>query len=412
MSNAANTLHDTKTEVELTAEQLIGLGRIGHTANQVAELLKLSQSVLADLRDSIDVDAITDRIGPEMDALIQTLSEIMRLLNVQSLQDLQHRLHLGLKTIQRSHALEATPEVLMLVGSLHESGLLRVLPPILTQLRGITGELDSEQLGERLASANQSLSYWVDTAREGLRIAREQIGELNIPDQLAKLEELADQWWHIALRAKAIAQGNAETLGDRIEWLLGYAESLSGQISPVLGALSELAPDLIESIDFSSVATKITNGAIEWFEIGMNTRAFVKGDSPSLADRIRLMLEGAREAGLDQIIPDFIGMLGTVNRTGILRKLNLVLGTLEPHMPDDAELRRWLEQGAMLAQRYQPQIAGALPALDGALKAIEGTEQKGGGLFGLLGIVFSRKTQFVLRFVIEFAYRFLRGNKS
>ncbi|OBS08629.1 hypothetical protein [Acidihalobacter prosperus] len=411
MSNAARTLQDAAPGVELTADQLTGLGRIGDTANQVTDLLKMSQTVLEDLRDGIDVDAIADRIGPEMEALIQTLGEVMRVLGIDSVQSLHEKVHNGVQTLEESRAIEAAPELIALVGSLHESGLLKLLPPILTQLRGLTGSIDAERLGERLAGLNASLAYWADTAREGLRIAGDQLGELDVPAQLAKLEDLADQWWHIALRAKRLAQGDAETLGDRVEWLVGHAERLSGQIGPVVGALAELAPEALKSVDFSTVAAKITNGAVEWIEIGMQAHALVKGDSESLAARVRAMLEGAREAGLDQMIPDLMGMLGTVNRTGLLRKLNMLLTTLEPHIPADAELKRWLEQGTTLAQRYQPQIAGALPALDGALKAMEGTEKKGGGLFGLLGIVFSRKTQYVLRFAIEFAYRFLRGNK-
>lgn len=411
MSNAARTLQDAVTGVELTAEQLSGLGKIGETANQVTDLLKMSQTVLEDLRDGIDVDAIADRIGPEMEALVQTLGEIMRLIEVDSVQTLHEKVHASVQTLQASHVIEAAPELLALIGSLHDSGLLKLLPSILTQLGGVTDGIDADRLGERIAGFNASLSYWADSAREGLRIAGDQLGELDIPGQLAKLEDLADQWWHIALRAKRLAQGDAESLGDRVEWLLGHAERLSAQIGPVVGALAELAPEALKSIDFSTVAAKITSGAIEWIEIGVQAHGLVKGDSESLAARVRLMLEGAREAGLDQMIPDLMGMLGTVNRTGLLRKMNMLLSTLEPHMPADDELKRWLEQGTVLAQRYQPHIAGALPALDGALKAMEGTEKKGGGIFGLLGIVFSRKTQYVLRFAIEFAYRFLRGNK-
>lgn len=411
MSNAARTLQEAASGVELTPEQLAGLGKVGDTANQVTELLSMSQTVLEDLRDGIDVDAIADRLGPEMEALIQTLREIMRLVDVDSVQTLHERVHAGVLNLQESRVMEAAPELLALVGSLHESGLLKLLPPILAQLKGLTESVDAELLGERLAGLNTSLSYWAETAREGLRIAGEQLSELDLPDQVAKLEDMADQWWHIALRAKKLAQGDADTLGARVDWLLGHAERLSGQIGPVVGALAELAPEAVKSIDFTTIASKITSGAIEWIEIGVQAQAFVKGDSESLAARVRAMLEGTREAGLDQMIPDLMGMLGTVNRTGLLRKLNLLLGTLEPHIPADDELKRWLEQGTVLAQRYQPQIAGALPALDGALKAMEGTEKKGGGIFGLLGIVFSRKTQYVLRFAIEFAYRFLRGNK-
>ncbi|WP_455380419.1 hypothetical protein [Acidihalobacter prosperus] len=411
MSNAAKTLHDKGTEVELTAEQLSGLGRVGDTANQVTDLLKMAQTVLGDLREGIDVDAIADRIGPEMESLIQILNEIMDLLDIDSVEALHKKVHTGIQSLENNHALEALPELLTLVNSLHESGLLELLPPVLMQLRGLNEKIDAEQLGERLQGFNASLSYWIDTARDGLRIASDQISELDIPTQLAKLEDLADQWWHISLRAKRLVQGDASTLGDRIEWLLNYAEKLSGQIGPIVSAISELAPEAIKSVDFSTIATRVSSGAIEWIDVGIKAHSLAKGDSESLVARVRMMLEDAQKAGLDQLIPDLFTMLGTINRSGLVRKFNMVLTTLEPHIPADAELTRWLEEGSKLAQRYQPQLAGALPALDDTFKAMEGTERKGGGIFGLLGIIFSRKTQYVLRFAIEFIYRFLRGNK-
>lgn len=411
MPDAAIAQQKIMPGIKLTDQQLTGLGKIGETANQVTELLQAFQTVLEDLRDGIDIDAIADRIGPELEALIQTFREINHLLKIGSVQDLQKQVHKGIKVIEESHVIDASPELIMLVGSLHDSGLLKLLPSLLSGLKTITDDVDAERLGERIASFNQSLSYWIETAREGFRIAGDQLEELNIPDRVANLEELADQWWRIAMRAKQLAQGNADTLGDRIEWLLNYAERLSAQIAPVASAIGELAPEAIQSIDFSVVGTKITQGALEWIEIGMNAHAFVKGDSETLAMRVRLMLEGAREAGLDKMVPDLMGLVGTVQRTGLIRKLNQVLNILEPHLPADEELKKWLEQGVALSQRYQPQLTGAVPALDGAIKAMEGSETKRGGLLGLLSIVFSRKTQYVLRFAIEFAYRFLHGSK-
>lgn len=412
MSNAAMTLQEEKAEVTLTSGQLEGLGKVGDTANQITELLKMAQAALESMRDSIDVDAMADRVGPEIEALIQTLGELMKFLGIDSAETLQQALHENLQAMERAGVREATPELINVVGALHASGLLKVLPPMLEQIGELTADLDAEALSERLHGLTENLRYWTATAREGARIVSEQIGELDLPSKVAVLEDIADQWWHIALRAKRLAQGDEENLGDRVEWLLGQAEHWGGQLGIAVGTIRDLAPELLSEVDFGAIGAKVAAGALEWVDIARQSVDLVKGDAESLAARVEIMLEGARDAGLDQMIPELMTLLGTVNRTGLLRKVNMVFAAVEPHMPADDQLKTWIEQGAVLAQRYQPQLAGALPALDATFKVMEGTEKKGGGIFGLLGIVFSRKTQYLLRFVIEFAYRLLRGNKD
>ncbi|APZ42891.1 hypothetical protein [Acidihalobacter ferrooxydans] len=405
-------LQDQNAEVTLTAGQLEGLGKVGDTANQITDLLKMAQAALESMRDSIDIDGMADKIGPQVEALLQTLTELMHFVGIESAEDLQNSVHANLQAMETAKVREATPELINLVGALHASGLLKVLPPLLEQIGTLTADLDTEALGERLNSLNENLRYWTATAREGARIIGEQIVQMDLPDKIAVIEDIADQWWHIALRAKRLAQGDAENIGERVEWLLGQAEYWGGHLAVAVGTVRDLAPELLSEVDFGALGAKVGAGALEWIDIARMGTTLVKGDADSLAARVRTMLEGAREAGLDQMIPELMTMLGTVNRTGLLRKLNMVLTAAEPHMPADDQLKAWIEQGAVLAQRYQPQIAGALPALDATFKVMEGTEQKGGGIFGLLGIVFSRKTQYLLRFVVEFAYRLLRGNKD
>lgn len=606
MSNAAKKLQEGNAEVTLSAGQLEGLGKIGDAANQITELLKLALTALESMRDSIDIDAIADRVGPEVEALIQTLGELINFLGIDSAETLQRSVHENLQALEAAQLHETAPEMIQLLGALHSSGLLKILPPLLEQVGTLTAELDAEALddrlkalntnlhywtltaregariitdqigeldlpekaailediadqwwhialrakrlaqgdaenlgdrvewllsqaehwngqlavaygtvrdlapellsevdfsaigakvaagalewvdiarqagdlvkgdaesltvriqtmlegaraagldqmipelitllgalhnsgllkvlpplleqvgpltadldaealSERLKSLNENLRYWATTAREGARVVADQIGELDLPEKVAVLEDMADQWWHIALRAKSLAQGDAENLGERLEWLLGQAEHWSGQLAVAVGTVRDLAPELLNEVDLGAIGAKVAAGALEWIDIARQATDLVKGDAESLAARIQVMLEGAREAGLDQMIPELMTLLGTVNRAGLLRKVNTLLAAVEPHIPADDQLKNWIEQGTVLAQRYQPQIAGALPALDATFKVMEGTEKKGGGLFGLLGIVFSRKTQYLLRFVIEFAYRFLRGNKA
>ena len=355
---------------------------------------------------------MAENVGGQIEALIQTLGEIADFLGIHSAEDLQNSVHANLEALESAKALEAAPELINLLGALHTSGLLKVLPPLLEQIGALTADLDPEKLGQRLHQLNVNLRYWADTAREGVRILSDQITAMDIPDKVAVLEEIADQWWHIAMRAKRLAQGDAETLGVRVEWLLDQAEYWGAQLGVAIDTLRDLAPEILRELDYGALGEKIRDGFLGWYEIGVMATTLIKGDSDSLVKRIRELLESAQSAGLDKMIPELMNMLATVNRTGLLRKVNTVLTALEPHLPADEALKAWIEQGAVLAQRYQPQIAGALPALDATFKVMEGTEQKGGGLFGLLGIVFSRKTQYLLRFVIEFAYRLLRGNKD
>lgn len=412
MSNAALKLQEKDAQVTLTPTQIEGLGKVGDAANQITELLKLAQTALDSIGDTVDIGELAENVGGQIEALIDTLKEVSEFLGIHSAEDFQNSLDATLKSLEAAKIQETTPELINLLGALHTSGLLKVLPPLLQQIGALTSDIDAESLGQRLSSLNVNLRYWMETAREGARIIGEQVIAMDIPDKVAVLEDIADQWWHIAMRAKNLAQGDAETLGERVEWMLDQAEYWGAQLGVAFATLSDTAPEIWKELDFSTIGAKIREGAVGWYEIGILAAEIIKGDTESLTDRIREMLQGARDAGMDKMIPELISMLGTVNRTGLLRKVNTVLTTLEPHIPADDELKAWIEQGAVLAKRYQPQLAGALPALDATFKVMEGTEQKGGGLFGLLGIVFSRKTQYLLRFVIEFAYRFLRGNKD
>jgi hypothetical protein len=412
MSNPAMTLQEDNAEVQLTAGQLEGLGKVGDTANQIAELLKLAQAALESMRDSIDIDAMADRVGPEVEALVHTLGELMSFLGIDSAEALQQSVHENLQAMQTAQVREAAPELINLLGALHSSGLLKVLPPLLAQIGSLTASIDPEALAERLNGLNENLRYWTATAREGLRIVGDRVKELDLPERVAVLEDMADQWWRIAIRAKHLAQGDAESLGDRVEWLVGQAEHWGGQIGIAVGTLRDMAPEVMNDLDLGTIGAKVAAGALEWLDIAWQANDVVKGDAETLTVRVRAILAGIRHAGLEQVGPEMVAFFATVNRTGMFRKVNMVLAAIEPHIPEDERFKAWLDETSDLLREYQPQIQGAIPALHSTMQAMEGKEKKGGGLFGLLGIVFSRKTQYVLRFVIELAYRLLRGNKD
>ena len=412
MSNPAMTLEEDNAEVQLTAGQLEGLGKVGDTANQIAELLKMAQAALESMRDSIDIDAMADRVGPEVEALVHTLGELMNFLGIDSAEALQRSVHENLQAMESAQVREAAPELINLLGALHSSGLLKVLPPLLAPIGSLTSSIDPEVLAERMQGLNENLRYWTATAREGLRIVGDRVKDLDLPERVAVLEDMADQWWRIAIRAKHLAQGDAESLGDRVEWLVGQAEHWGGQIGIAVGTLRDMAPEVMEDLDLGTIGAKVAAGALEWLDIAWQANDVVKGDAETLTVRVRAILAGIRHAGLEQVGPEMVAFFATVNRTGMFRKVNMVLAAIEPHIPEDERFKAWLDETSDLLRVYQPQIQGAIPALHGAMQAMEGKEKKGGGLFGLLGIVFSRKTQYVLRFAIEFAYRFLRGNKA
>lgn len=399
-------------KITLSPAQLEGLGKVGDTANQIAELVKLARAALETIRDRIDIDDIADRIGPEVEALTQTLGELTTFLEIDSLEALHEFTHENLQRLDQAHIKEAAPELIRLIGALYDSGLLKILLPLLKQMETLTANIDPEQLSVKLQQINDNLRYWTTTARAGARILADHLVAINLPDKVAIIEEMADQWWQIAMRAKKLAQGDANNLADRLEWLLGQAEHWGNQLEIAMGTINDLAPEIRNSMGSSAIGAKLAVGVMEWMEIATQAKALIQGDAESLSKRVRTMLDSVHEAGVDKMVPEIRILIDTINRTGLLLKINILLTALEPHMPSDEQLKVWIEQGAVLTQRYQPQIAGALPALNGALKAMEGAEQKGGGIFGLLGIVFSRKTQYVLKFIIEFTYRFLRGNKE
>lgn len=411
MSNAATTLHEENAEVTLTDAQLKGLGKVGDTANQLTELLKMAHAALESMRDSIDIDAVADRIGPEVEALTKTLGEVMSFLGIDSAETLQRSVHENLQALDAAQVRTAAPELIETIGALHASGLLKVLPPLLEQVGSLTASLDAEALGARMNRLNDGLRYWTATAREALRIVAEQVSELDLPEKVAVLEEMADQWWRIARRAKRLAQGDADTLGNRVEWLLGQAEHWGDQIGIAAGTLRDVAPEVLKEIDFGAVSAKIVAGALEWMDIASHANEVIKGEADLLTDRVRAILEGIRRSGFEHVGPELVTLFSMANRSGMLRKANMILAAIEPHIPEDDRFKAWLDETADIVRHYEPHIHNAIPALHDTMQVMQGKEKKGGGLFGLLGIVFSRQTQYVLRFAIEFAYRFLRANK-
>lgn len=411
MSNVAN-IATTNEEKTLTPSQIEGIGKIGDAVNQLNDLIPAAQDALEKIRNQIDINELSDKMGPQVEALIKTFNQVIDFLNLHSIEDLQKATEKNLDHLEKAQIKETLPELFDLIGSLHESGLLKILTVLLKQIGSITNDIDADQFNNRISSLTSNLQYWLSTASSGGAVLSDWITAANLPEKMLVVEEIADRWWQIALRLQTLLRGESSDITSKIEAFLDEAEHWSDQLGIALGTMIDMFPALVGEESFGDALQTITSSVMEWVDIQQKVVKLVKGDASSLAMRVDQMISTVESTGLIEMLPELMKTVGIIHRIGLFPKVNMLLSAIEPMVPKDEELKNWLEQGTVLLKRYQPQISAALPALDATLKVMEGNEKKGGGIFGLLGIVFSRKTQYVLRFVIEYVYRFLTGNKA
>lgn len=396
----------------LTQKEWAGLAKIGDWAFQIEDLLTLVRDVLSELPEAVDEDKVIAAFRPKLQALKETSQEALDLLHIDSAESANERVRDMLHALKRAQLDVVLPQLLDTLALLHDSGMLNRVQIVLRATSTLPQGESLQALIDKVYQLQAQLPYWMDTIKQALAALSEAVLAMNLPEKVDELQEAADAWLRIAMRVKALAQGDADNLAVRVSGLLDQAEYWGGQLSIGIGTLKDVAPEAFKDLDVAAAMAQVKTAAQEWLDIAQQAQALVVGDAPSLAERVRRMLAGVRQAHLDEMLPDLINVAGAVHRSGLLKRASTAIDALQPYLPGDAQLKAWIDEGMVLAKRYQPQVGIALAALEQTQAELRGQEKKGGGIMGLLRILFSKDTQYVLRFMIRFFYNDLKAQKK
>ncbi|MEW5791266.1 MAG: hypothetical protein ACOY4L_02105 [Pseudomonadota bacterium] len=396
----------------LTQKEWAGLAKIGDWAFQIEDLLTLVRDVLSELPEAVDEDKVIAAFRPKLQALKETSQEALDLLHIDSAESANERVRDMLHALKRARLDVVLPQLLDTLALLHDSGMLNRVQIVLRATSTLPQGESLQALIDKVYQLQAQLPYWMNTVKQALAALSEAVLAMNLPEKVDELQEAADAWLRIAMRVKALAQGDADNLAVRVSGLLDQAEYWGGQLSIGIGTLKDVAPEAFKDLDVAAVMAQVKTAAQEWLDIAQQAQALVVGDAPSLAERVRRMLAGVRQAHLDEMLPDLINVAGAVHRSGLLKRASTAIDALQPYLPSDAQLKAWIDEGMVLAKRYQPQVGIALAALEQTQEELRDQEKKGGGIMGLLRIIFSKDTQYVLRFMIRFFYNDLKAQKK
>ena len=245
---------------------------------------------------------------------------------------------------------------------------------------------------------------------------------MDLPEKLDDLAEEAEKWLKIAMRAKALAQGDANSLADRLGGVLGMAETVGASLQAAARALEDKGIHLQElitphgdlSVAFGTAADMmgefwqdgtirhivgvVGQGAMAWLEIAQIATSAVKGDAESINARIKEIVQGLHDAHLMDMLPDVFALVGNLQKAGLVGKLNMVMTQVVPMIPSD--------------EVFASGVNKAMKALEQTRTEMKDENNKGGGIFGLMKIFFAKDTQFVLKFAVRFASIFLKALKQ
>ena len=413
MGNSIVSINGQNSSTDaLSPKQWEGLAKVSEWAFHIDSLLTLAKDVLTELPEAVDEDKVIAAFRPKLLALQETAQEALDLLHIDDAAHANERVQEMLRSLKRAQLDVIMPELLDTLGALQQSGMLSRVQVLLRASSGLPQGESLQALIDKIGALQAQAPYWIDTIKQVIAVVGDQVMALNLPEKVDELQEAADQWLKISMRMKALAQGDAEDMTSRVNGLLDQADYWSGQLGIVLGTLKDMAPEAMQSLDVAAVMEQVKTASGEWLAIAQDGQTLLIGDAPNLAERVRRMLAGVRAAHLDEMLPDLINIAGAVHRSGLLKRANTAITAIQPYMPSDAELQRWIDEGMVLSKRYQPQVGIAMNALAQAQDEMKGIEHKTGGFMGLMRMIFSKDTQYVLRFLIRFFYNDLKMQKK
>ncbi|MDD3760419.1 MAG: hypothetical protein PHO57_06260 [Acidithiobacillus sp.] len=281
----ANGNAAAETVVALTPKQWEGLGKVGDAALQLQNLLQMFRDVLNELPNAIDTDKLLAKYQPQLDALREATESLQGMLTVDGGVD---RLKQLLSEVKDAQLDKTIGELLTILNNLQKSGFFASLATLSGELKcPLIGE-NPEDMVNKLRSAMENLQYYWTSAKQGIGVIGNVVGELQLPERLDELQEMADQWLQMAKRAQKLVQGDAPSVQARLEGLLDMAEILGGQMSVALGTIKDTAPELLHNADLNST---VGIAGKRWLQVAIRVKNLAAGDNGDLVSRVEMLLD-------------------------------------------------------------------------------------------------------------------------
>ncbi|MBU2753728.1 hypothetical protein HFU84_11225 [Acidithiobacillus sp. CV18-2] len=284
----ANGNAAAETVVALTPKQWEGLGKVGDAALQLQNLLQMFRDVLNELPNAIDTDKLLAKYQPQLDALREATESLQGMLTVDGGVD---RLKQLLSEVKDAQLDKTIGELLSILNNLQKSGFFSSLATLSGELKcPLIGE-NPEDMVNKLRSAMKNLQYYWTSAKQGIGVIGNVAGELQLPERLDELQEMADQWLQMAKRAQKLVQGDAPSVQARLEGLLDMAEILGGQMSVALGTIKDTAPELLHNADLNSTIGTVGIAGKRWLQVAIRVKNLAAGDNGDLVSRVEMLLD-------------------------------------------------------------------------------------------------------------------------
>ncbi|MGE4530700.1 MAG: hypothetical protein AB7C98_05195, partial [Acidithiobacillus sp.] len=329
--------------ITLNERQWEGLGKVGDAALQIQNLLQMLRDILNELPQAFDAEKMMQTMQPYMEKLQGVSDSLQSFVKGNSDEEPLDRLKNMLSDVQNAELDKTLKEVLQLLGNLQRAGFFNSVAALSAELKcPIIGE-NPEDMVQKIHSATASIQYWIESAKQGMDVVGNMVGQLDLPDRLDEIQEMADQWIQMAKRAQRLVQGDAPDLQTRLSGMLDMAEMLGGQMNIAIGTLRDTMPEVLESANMGGTLASIGVGSSRWMHVAMRVKALTQGNSSvdmvtraeNLLDQVEHLAGYAASAGFFiQAGKDGIGAV-----KGILTDIDL------PEKLDDLaeEAEKWLK---------------------------------------------------------------------
>ncbi|MCE5393825.1 MAG: hypothetical protein JJ693_04410 [Acidithiobacillus sp.] len=282
-----NAVSSAEATTILTPKQWEGLGKVGDAALQLQNLLQMFRDVLNELPNAIDTEKLLAKYQPQLDALRETVESLQGLISSEGGLE---RLKGFFNEVKDAQLDKTIGELLTILNNLQKAGFFQALATLSGELPELVGQ-NPEQLVQKLREATANVKYYWSSAKQGVGVLGNLAVELDLPDRLDELQEMADQWLQIAKRTQKLLQGDAPSVKARLESLLDMAEILGGEMSVALGTLKDTAPELLRGSDLSTAMGTVSQASRRWLHIIMRVRALAQGNESDLASRVEALLD-------------------------------------------------------------------------------------------------------------------------
>ncbi|MBN2678796.1 hypothetical protein HHS34_010630 [Acidithiobacillus montserratensis] len=357
--------------VSLNERQWEGLGKVGDAALQVQDMLQMLRDVLNELPQAIDTDKLMETMQPYMEKLQGISESLQSFVKGNSDEEPLDRLRALINDAQKAELDKTLKEVLQLLGNLQRSGFFASMAALSAELKcPIIGE-NPEEMVQKIHSSTTTIQYWMESAKQGVGVVGNMVGQLDLPDRLDEIQEMADQWIQMAKRAQRLIQGDAPDLQTRLSGMLDMAEILGGQMNIAIGTLRDTMPEVLESANMGNALASIGSGGNRWMQVAMRVKKLTQGDgSVDMVTRVEGLLDQVEHlAGYAASAGFFVqaGKDGIGAVKGIINDMDL------PDKLDDLaeEAEKWLKIAMRAKNLAQGDADSLADRVGGLLKMAE-----------------------------------------